>query len=137
MKFTSDKNFTGKHYAPWKPYIKVMLQAKQLPLPPPRGAGLGEEEYFRTREHEAATYLMTTLSDDVVVSHLEGTYEPRNWGNLCSLQNQFVRIKYKEGTDTLIHVTEHKVLAGQLANQSKAVDDAEKVCHQLSSLLSS
>ncbi|KAE9016818.1 hypothetical protein PR003_g14465 [Phytophthora rubi] len=149
-------NFTGKNYAAWKTRIKMMLQAKRLwsivtleEQPPPSGCGILEEEYFWTREHEAAAFLMTTFSDDMVVAvsnkryayevfqHLEKTYEPRNWGNLCALRDQFVRLKYKDGTDMLTHINELKMLAGQLANQGKAVDDAEKVCQLLSSLPSS
>ncbi|KAE9217951.1 hypothetical protein PF004_g14004 [Phytophthora fragariae] len=146
-------NFTGKNYAAWKTRVKMMLQAKRLwsivtleGQPPPSGCGILEVEYFWTREHEAAAFLMTTLSDDMVVAvsnkryayevfqHLEKTYEPRNWGNLCALRDQSVRLKYKDGTDMLTHINELKMLAGQLANKAKAVDDAEKVCQLLSSL---
>ncbi|KAE8914033.1 hypothetical protein PF005_g30366 [Phytophthora fragariae] len=72
-----------------------------------------------------------------VFQHLKKTYEPRNWGNLCALRDQFVRLKYNDGTDMLTHINQLKMLTDQLANQGKAVDDTEKVCQLLSSLPSS
>ncbi|KAF4140827.1 gag-polypeptide of LTR copia-type [Phytophthora infestans] len=92
---------------------------------------------------------MTTLSDEMVIAvsnktcayeifePLEKTYEPRNWGSLCALREQFVTLKYKDGKDILPHINELKTLAGRLSNQGKPVDDTEKVCQLLSSLPSS
>ncbi|KAF4147553.1 Integrase core domain [Phytophthora infestans] len=156
MKWNSDMNFNGKNYAPWKARIKTLLQAKRLwgivtrtELPPRRDARPDVVDSFWSREHEATAFLMTTLSDEMVIAVsnktcayeifelLEKTYEPRNWGSLCALREQFVTLKYKDGKDMLPHINELKTLAGRLANQGKPVDDTEKVCQLLSSLPSS
>eukprot|EP00644_Phytophthora_capsici_P010085 jgi/Phyca11/61498/gw1.41.442.1 len=122
-------NFNGKNYAPWKARVKTLLQAKRL-----------------WEINEATAFLMTTLSDEMVVAvsnkryayeifeHLEKTYEPRNWGSLCALREQFVTLKYQDGADMLTHINGLKTLAGRLSNQGKPVDDTEKVCQLLSSL---
>ncbi|POM75404.1 hypothetical protein PHPALM_7497, partial [Phytophthora palmivora] len=89
-------------------------------MPPPRGARLVEEEYFWTREHEAGTLRLRNLpasGEDVRATQL---------GELV-FRDQFVWLKYKDGTDMLTHINELKMLAGQLANQGKAVDDAENI----------
>ncbi|KAG3061505.1 hypothetical protein PI124_g22783 [Phytophthora idaei] len=60
-------------------------------VPPHHDAHPADIDYFWAREHEATAFLMTTLSDEMVVAvsnkryahdifqHLEKTYEPRNW----------------------------------------------------------
>ncbi|OWY91717.1 hypothetical protein PHMEG_00039593, partial [Phytophthora megakarya] len=104
------------------------------------------QEDFWKREHEATAFLMTTLSDELVIAvsnkryayeifeHLEKTYEPRNWGSLRALREQFVTIKYEDGENMLTHINKLKTMAGQLSNQGKRVDDMEKVYQLLSSL---
>lgn len=120
---------------------RIVIGAKQ---PPPCGSRHSED--FWQRKSEARAFILDSLNDSLVISvgakqfayeiyeYLDQTYEAKNWGNLVTMREEFIALKYQDGQDRTAHINRLKTIGDKLSRQDKAVDDKELVCQLLTSL---
>jgi hypothetical protein len=74
----------------------------------------------------------TTAAD--ILTYMRKMYEKRHQHSIFDAREQFVKLKYKEGSDMAFHIRQVQVLADELTRADRRVDDVEKSYQLLTSL---